>query len=328
MLLEMCVFCSGFMSFKMINKIKLTALCFSLSLGVLTVSAQESAIKFSSKTNSDKSVELSYEKQDPGTYTVLLRFRELTNTDASSEQDITIKGYSGNLLTLKPQNTGQGIGYSYASTYIRGKFEPKYDANFIYTLPYKSGVKAMVSESGFVGARYFGNTTPDDWKVYRFYTKVEDTVTAVRKGIVVDIKDLHENNVSDGVAYTSKSNDMIIEHADGTLATYRGFKKGSFVVEVGQTVFPGTALGLNSKNNSNSGFNISLMLTYLKSKEIDRSRTIQNSKSLYGFITPHFATAENADVILESRKEYNASIPAEVFKKELTKKEMKKHGVK
>lgn len=312
----------------MINKIKLAALSFSLSLGVLTVSAQESPIKFSSKTNADKSVALSYEKEDPGTYTVILKFRELNNTNASNEQDITIKGYAGNLLTMKPQNAEQGISYSYTSTYIRGKFQPKYDANFIYTLPYKAGAKAMVTESGFVGAKYFGNTTPEDWKSYHFYTKAEDTVTAVRKGVVVDIKDLHENNGSGDVAYTSKSNDMIIEHADGTLATYRGFKKGSFVVKVGQTVFPGTALGVNSKNNSNSGYNISLILSYLKSKEIDRSRTLQNFKSLYGFITPHFTTAENADVILESRKEYIVSVPVEVLKKELTKKEMKKHSVK
>ncbi|WEK18303.1 MAG: hypothetical protein P0Y49_16045 [Candidatus Pedobacter colombiensis] len=312
----------------MINKIKLAALGFSLSLGVIKVNAQENPVKISTKVNTDKSVELSYEKPDPGTYTVLVKFRDLTNTDGSNEQDFTVKGYSGNMLTLKPRDAGQSIGYGYSYTYLRGKFEPKYDADFIYVLPYKVGSKVMVAESGFVGAKYFGNTAPDDWKVYRFYSKLQDTVTAVRKGVVVEIRDLHENDISNDVAYTNKSNDLVIEHADGTIATYKGFKKGSFAVVVGETVFPGTVLGVNSKSNANSGFNIGLMLTYLKSKDIDRSRTLQNSKSLYGFITPRFATAENANVILEAKKEYNASLPAEVLKKELTKKEMKKQGVK
>lgn len=312
----------------MISKIKLTALIFSFSLSVLKVSAQDNPVKVSSKVNSDRSVDISFEKQDPGTYTVLIKFGDLTNADGSNEQDFTIKGYSGNVLTLKPRNVGQGIGYAYTSTYIRGKFEPKYDANFIYALPYKSGAKIMVAEAGFVGAKYFGNTTPADWKVYNFYSKLQDTVTAVRKGVVVDIKDLHEIETSGDLAYSSKSNSMIIEHADGTLATYKGFKKGSFAVEVGQTVFPGTALGLNTKTNPKSDFHISLMMSYLKSKEIDRTRTLQNSKSLYGFITPRFSTLEDPNVILESRKAYTAALPVEVLKRELTKKELKKLGIK
>ncbi|TCC98765.1 peptidoglycan DD-metalloendopeptidase family protein [Pedobacter hiemivivus] len=312
----------------MISKIKLAALVFSFSLGVLKVSAQDSPIKISSKINTDRSVDISFEKQDPGTYTVLVNFGDLTNADGSNEQDVTIKGYSGNLLTLKPRNAEQGIGYSYTSTYIRGKFEPKYDVNFIYVLPYKSGTKIRIAEAEFVGAKYFGNTTPADWKVYNFYSKVQDTVTAVRKGVVVDIKDLHESENSGNLVYSSKSNSMIIEHADGTLATYKGFKKGSFVVEVGQTVFPGTVLGLNAKTNPKSDFHISLMLSYLKSKEIDRTRTLQNSKSLYGFITPRFSTQEDPNVILEARKTYIAALPVEVLKKELTKKELKKQGIK
>lgn len=312
----------------MITKIKLAALFFSLSLGVLKVNAQDSPIKVSSKVNTDRSVEISFEKPDPGTYTVLINFRDLTNADGSNEQDFTIKGYSGNILTLKPRNADQGIGYSYTSTYIRGKFEPKYDANFIYALPYKSGAKIMVAEAGFVGAKYFGNTTPADWKVYNFYSKLQDTVTAVRKGVVVDIKDSYETEISGDLAYSSRSNSMIIEHADGTLANYKGFKKGSFVVEVGQTVFPGSALGLNTKTNPKSDFHVSLMLSYLKSKEIDRNRTLQNSKSVYGFITPRFSTLEDPNVILEARKTYTASLPVEVLKKELTKKELKKQGIK
>ncbi|MNK06704.1 Peptidase family M23 [compost metagenome] len=309
----------------MITRIKLTALIFSLSIGVLKVNAQDSPVKVSSKVSNDKNVELAYDKSDPGTFTILVRFKELTNTDGSNEQDFTIKGYSGNLLTLKPKVPGQGIGYSFGYTSIRGKFEPKYDSDFIYALPYKAGSKVRVAEAAFVGAKYFGNTTPADWKTYNFYIKLEDTVTAIRKGVVVEIKDLYES--SSDVAYTTKSNGLIIEHADGTLATYRGFKKGSFVVEVGQTVFPGTALGVNSKSHANNDFNISVMLTYLKSKEIDRSRTLQNSNSLYGFITPRFSTLEDSNVMLENRKTYTVSLPVEVQKKELTKKELKKQGI-
>ncbi len=289
----------------------------------MLASAQERAVTLEPKRNENQSVDFNYRKTDPGNYTVVVNFTSLTNASTPGAS-FTANDYSGRLFSLTPSNKEQGIGYGYNVSYIRGKLKPKFDPNFIYLLPYKDEAKIQVVESGFLGAMYFGDTAPDDWKAYRFYTTEQDTVTAIRKGIVVDIKDLYETIGDDGVAYTSRTNELIIEQPDGTIATYKGFKKGSFKVKVGQTVFPGTSLGLNSRYDKNGKYNVSLMITYLKSSDFDnRSTSLSKSKSFYGFITPHFLTADQADEVLVSQKLYMASTSPAVVQKEMSKKELK-----
>jgi hypothetical protein len=305
------------------NNIKVTLLSFFLSFTISIADAQETPLKIEANTNTNKSVDFNYTKSYHGTYTVVVTLNSLSNA-ANSQTEYTAYDYSGRLFTLTPINKDQGIGYSYRYSFIRGKLKPKYSADFVYLLPYKKGVNASVAESNFVGATYFGNTTPDDWKVYRFYTQKEDTVTAVRKGVVVEIKDLFDNNETTGVAFTTRTNSLTIEHADGTLATYRGFKKGSFVVKEGQTVFPETALGLNSRYDINGKFNISLMISYLKSADLtNKGSNMSNSKSFYGFITPHFNTTEGANIVLTSQNKYTAANSPEIIQKEMTKRELK-----
>jgi hypothetical protein len=299
-------------------KLKIAALVLFVCSITFGVDAQEKQVNVTYKINTDRSVDFSYEKSDPGTYTVLLKFGTLTNCNGLPEQSFTLRGYSGNFLTLKPQNKEQGIGFSYRYSYIRGKLNPKYTADFIYLLPYKKGSKITATETVWIGTKYFGKTPPEDWKSYRFYTKTEDTVTAIRKGTVVDIQDTYDVDKTNGIEFTNNANKVTIEHADGTLATYTDFKKGSIMVKLGQTVFPETALGINSEANGNGRFNISLHIIYLKSKDFE------STTSLYGFVSPHFDTSENGDTILITQKEYTAADSPEIIGKELSKRELKK----
>jgi len=302
------------------NKLYKAALSFTCLISVSICSAQEKEIALSSKTNSDRSVSINAAKRSPGTYTVVLNFRELTNTSEPGDPVYRVRHDNDNILTLNPINKNQGIGLSYSYTFIRGELKPKYNKDFVYALPYGKDRKVRAVESTFLNATYFGSTTPDDWKAYRFYTQEADTVTAIRKGIVVNVSDIYDEDTKD-LKYTSKVNTVIIEHADGTLATYKGFKKGILVKE-GQTVFPGTALGINSITNERYG--ISLLITYLKSAEIGAAKqNPKETKSLYGFITPYFCTTENANGILTSQKYYHAATTPEIIQKEMTKKEIK-----
>jgi hypothetical protein len=297
----------------------LSSLCIVTQCFSTNATAQVKELEVKTKINTDRSVDFSVDKHASGTYTLVLNFRELTNTTGISEPVYKIKNSTNSFLKLSPLSADQNIGLSYTYRYIRGELKPKYNALFLYAMPYSNGKKVRVAESSFVNATYFGSTTPDDWKVYRFYTEKADTVTSVRKGTVVSVSDLYDQDNKD-IAYTSKVNAVIIEHADGSLATYRGFKKGIFVKE-GQTVFPGTALGINSMTNDR--FNISLMLTYLKSVDFESPKNLKESKSLYGFITPYFCTVENLNGILNTQKYYTALITPEIIQKEMTKKEIK-----
>ena len=66
------------------------------------------------------------------------------------------------------------------------------------------------------------------------------------------------------------------------------------------------------------------MITYLKSAEIGAAKqNPKETKSLYGFITPYFCTAENANGVLTSQKYYTTAITPEIIQKEMSKKEIK-----
>lgn len=285
----------------------------------LNVTAQEKKVQVKTTINKDRSVSFTAEKQSYGTHTIVLNFNNLNNTSSVNNPVYKLKYSSDNFLTLTPTNRDQGIAYSYSYRYILGELNPKYNPLYIYTLPYANGKKVRVAESGFVNATYFGATTPEDWKAYRFYTETPDTVVAVRKGTVVSITDTYDEDIK-SVQYTSKVNTVVIEHLDGTIATYRGFKKGIFAKE-GQVVYPGTPLGIN--NLSNERYNISLMITYLKSVDFESRNNLAQSKSLYGFVTPHFYTVENANEVLVSQKYYTAALTPDIVQKEMTKKELK-----
>ena len=307
----------------MIKHLKFILMTLSASLSYIVLPAQEQAFTLEAKRNDDQSVDFNYRKTDPGTYTVVVNFSTLTNASRPGNS-FTARDYNDKLFSLNPTAKDQGISYNYSISYIRGKLSPKYDPNFVYLLPYKNETKVQIAEVGFLGAAYFGDTAPEDWKAYRFYTENQDTVTAIRKGIVVDIKDLYETSDDNKVTYTSKTNELIMEHPDGTLATYRGFKKGSFAVKVGETVFPGTPLALNSKYDTNGKYNISIMISYLKSIDFgNRPATLSKSKSFYGFVNPHFLTKDQKPEILVPQKTYSVASSLDAIQKEMTKKELK-----
>ncbi len=288
--------------------------------------AQDDALKVNYYVNPNRNVELSYEKADPGTYTVVLDFTTLVNSSGSERRILTASGRAGRLETLTPTNKDQSITFSYKYSYIRGKLKPKINNDIIYVLPYRKGAKTKAYESTFVNATYFGNTTPDDWKAYHFYTDTEDTIAAVRKGTVVNIKDTYDTDKPNEVAYKSSLNEIMIEHGDGTLATYRGFKKGSFKVSVGQVVFPGMALGLNSKYTESRPYAVYLIITYLKSADLEgaRGQSLATTKSLYGLITPNFYIDQNPKgAVLRSGQQYEVESTPEIVTKEMTKREIK-----
>ncbi|RZL32796.1 MAG: hypothetical protein EOP00_33540, partial [Pedobacter sp.] len=127
----------------MINK-SITKLSI-VSLLAIGAQAQEAKLTVTTATNSDKSVRFNFDKADPGTNTLVLNFKQLTNSSGSQTQSFTINGYGGSFLTLNPVNKDQYIGMSYSYRYFRGKFNPKYDVNFIYLLPYQNEIQVKAS---------------------------------------------------------------------------------------------------------------------------------------------------------------------------------------
>lgn len=292
------------------------------------ISAQDYAVKLSSKRLDNKNVEIFYEKSKPGSYTVALKFSAITNTYQSAESVLPVNSSSGILLTLRPVDKEQSINYGYTYSYILGKLNPKIKEDFCYILPYKIGKKVRVGEMGFVNERYFGAEKSSDWKSYSVSTKQQDTVTAIRKGMVVQIIDTFDDTNLEGVAYTSAKNKIIVEHEDGTLLRYSGFKKGSVSVELGEVVLPGSVLGINALSR-NAYYSISLLLYYLNSANFEslQGQTLSNPKSLNKILTPKFTFDGITCDLIENQKEYTVFSNEEIITRELSNKELKKYKV-
>lgn len=154
----------------------------------------------------NKSVTFSYVNDIPGSVYVVLKFNQLTNSSSDVIKQ-TIKGYGGELVTLQPNNLKEHISFSYSYRTLRGDVNAKPDTTFKYILPFKNGRNIKVRELSYLGKR-FGGTEPKNWQSFQFLAKPNDTVYAIRKGLVVSIKDGEKPSTDNRkeYGYKSKSN--------------------------------------------------------------------------------------------------------------------------
>lgn len=285
--------------------------------------SQKKSIAIKTKKNKDKSVDFYYEKNVPGSYYLTIKFTSLENSGMNTFREV-IKYRSGHLFTLTPNDADKNIRFSYKTSWIRGVPNPKTDSLFTYTLPFKKGKHVVIHESNNVGEKYFGDQKPINWKSYIIYRKQADTVTSMRKGVVVKIRNKFTADTSVTKRYTSKTNSVLIEHEDGTFANYKGFKKDAFLVKLGQEVFPQTNLGvLDVFNNSyRLYFSVSyLVIDKINSKE---KNTVTNRKRQHAYITPYYYTDSGSSQLVDKTK-YKIMFDEEIFLKEFSKKELKKY---
>lgn len=289
--------------------------------------AQVQNITINRTVKEDKSIDLNYEKILPGSYYVVIEFSEMSNCYTNEYKGV-VTGYSGRLLSLKPINAQQGISYSLKYSSIMGVPNPKADSLFQYSLPFKMGKKVKIYEAGNIGEKYFGAEKPTNWKSYVVHFKNPDTIFSMRKGIVVKLTNEYEDDASITKHFTSKRNSIIIEHEDGTFAEYKGFKKNSFKVKLGQIVYPQTQLGtieLFNKSENNYRFDFCIYYLFnLKSIGNNEKQTLKNNGSRYKFLTPKFLTSDGLTTV-ESKKEYTASFNETILLQEMTRSEKKKY---
>lgn len=289
------------------------------------INAQSSKVTY--QRNEDKSISFSFEKDQAGSSYVLLKFNSLTNASASLERK-QVKGFSGNLMLLRPIDEKKGISFSYRARFIRGTVRAKPDYDFKYILPFKNGNTVKVKNLNYLGKK-FGNKSPKNWRSFQFSPKVNDTVVAIRKGVVVTIKDGFKANTSGVYDYKSKANYIIIEHKDGTLARYSVLKANSFMVDVGDTVYPSTSLGIVGTYDTDDNVQLRLSVYYLDDKikdfefDLGGNQTLANQVHLYNYVDPIFFVNAGSPVKLSPNNEYMGFSSEDLIKSEMSKRELK-----
>ena len=285
--------------------------------------AQERVIEINAVRNENNTVDFFYKKNKPGSYTIKVELTNLSNSNNSTDIEEVVENSSGKLFSLRPANPAIGIGYGYKFVYVMGNSRVKVDSLFQYILPFSKGKKVTVYESSNLNEKYFGSEKIESWKSYSSSSKTIDSVFAMRKGIVVDVINAFENDTITKMLYTSKTNTIKIEHEDGTYALYKGFKKNSFKVKLGDLVYPSTMLGtLNKFNNENYTLHFTI---YYLNKELSftpSKQTLKTAKSSNAFVTPYFFTQEGVIQIVP-RNTYTADYNEAIITKEMSKKEIK-----
>jgi len=129
-----------------------------------------------------------------------------------------------------------------------GSKDAKHDKNYIYRLPYEIGTKEMVSQ-GFNGK--FSHYKQSQYAV-DFNLKIGTKVYAAREGRVVKIKS-NSNLGGANRRFEKDANYIIIEHKDGTLATYSHLKQNGVIIKVGVKIKKGQLLGYSGKTGYAQG---------------------------------------------------------------------------
>lgn len=288
--------------------------------------SQNNSVEITTERNKDQSIDFFYEKNDFGSFFLNLTFNQLENATPTSYKG-NLNAYSGKFFSIRPLNSNSSIGFSYKYTWIRGILNPKIDTGFVYLLPVAKGKTVKALHHSNIDKKYFGGVEPKNWKSFQFDVEPGDTVFSARKGLVVEVNDGIDPDSSVSVSYCTKSNSILIEHEDGTLASYYVLKKSSLMVKPGQVVYPHTPLALAGTYDVESNSQIRFYVYYLVEENLEKPDkiTFATKKNYYAFVNPLFYTSEG-NVCLEARQDYTSDFKEEHILKELTKREKKKLG--
>lgn len=296
------------------------------SFFTIELCAQVHTIELETIRNKDKSVSFSYKKYAHGTYYLNMWFTRLENANARTYKR-NITGMVGNIITIEPSNNDLHINLSYRYWYIRGKLKPKIDLDFVYLLPLSSQKAFKVSHLSNLNAKYFGAKKPKNWNAYCFYEDIGDTVYAARKGIIVQIKNEHDYLTEYSVSYQSTVNKILVEHPDGTLASYEGFHKDHIFLQEGDKVYPRTPLGTLAQYDDRAKAQLRFSIYYLDfvSPGMEQPTTYRDKIQHYAYLVPKFLTNKGLEY-LQRDETYKAVDDKEIKEKELTRKELKKRA--
>ena len=278
--------------------------------------------------NNDNSVSFNYKKNVVGSYLVILDFSNLSNTRAQRRVSKILKNNSGSLfLKLKPINDENSIGFQYRTMYFKGSVNSKVNEDYPYILPFNKGDKITPRDLYSIENRYLNEEVPEGWKSYSFTFNEKKEVKAIRKGIVIEIKDTYTPDYSIEASFYSEQNSISIEHIDGTVATYKGFDKNTIQLKEGEMVYPQTTLGQLVKYDKREIYRLYLTLYSYTTKD-NISLFNLNSSDDYEitYLTPKFYVRNSLE-ILKDNNEYLVDFDEKTQFKEMRKKEIKKFKI-
>ncbi|MGB5982228.1 MAG: M23 family metallopeptidase [Nonlabens sp.] len=148
--------------------------------------------------------------------------------------------------------------------------------DFPYELPFPKKKKYKIIQ-GFNGT--FTHNKASSRYAVDFKIAVGDTISAARPGIVINTKDQFKEH--GGKSFRNKANQIIIYHDDGTMAFYVHFDYEGVLVELGDRVEAGQAIGISGWTGYSTtphlhfvvrNFNTSIPIRFRKGRKLGRKK--------------------------------------------------------
>lgn len=281
------------------------------------VRAQQPRIR--TERSDGKSVEFYLDdKTRPGTLTVFLTLKELSNCNTpigTTKYEVLYAGTR--LLTLRPADDSRGVGYGYSYRCFYGPVDGKVDTAFVYRMPTTVRWPTRVSR----GVSVYDRFRKEKLGALGLHFEMEkgDTVYAMRRGTVVEVKIAQRRNDAPVVSFTSESTSVLVEQPDGSLAWYVCLDGDNLLVGEGDEVLPGTPLALAGSYDGEH-YKVSVQTYWWQTNPDPDTR--EKTRVVRRRFFPCFATTDGTVCI--EKGIYQSVETEELVTREMTKKELKK----
>lgn len=289
--------------------------------GLSTLQAQPSVLTMSTRSGGGK-IALIADKQSPGTLTTFLYFTTAGNARKELEPIRLFRiTESGTLFEIPDSVRGKPNDNQYRYWCLYGYHSTDLDSSFIYRLPFSEYRKGPVEANQLYTPPQ--ERKPNDYIGYQFILNEGDTILAARKGIVVHIgydTIPPEQNVDS--RYRAWSNEVMVEHNDGTLGWYYVLDKESILVREGDWVYPGTPIGFPGSYSGGPPHARFVVLYPGINPDFDTDNIYKTWPLKYYGFTPYFLTRDGVRKLQEEGY-YRAASSDALVRREMTRKEIK-----
>lgn len=183
-------------------------------------------------------------------YTVQVKFEVFENMTSSIPLPATIiiepLAEKQFLLSVRQKSQAKSWRYKFQYRFDQGNLlTTTHDDAYVYLLPYKSQRTHKLMQG------YFGKFSHSGTHALDFEMPEGTTIVAAREGVVIEVKeDSNEGGLTRD--YIDKGNFVLIYHEDGTFGSYYHLKRNGALVEAGQKIERGDAIGLSGNTGWSS----------------------------------------------------------------------------
>lgn len=276
--------------------------------------SQDLFVTFS--TNQRNDVIFSYEKNFPGSATIILGFKKVENALISSTISTTVRGSEGRFFILNSVDRARPIKFLFEVRYFRGSILKKVKKYPKYSIPFKDGADVTVEDLKVQDHAKLVTANGEKWMGFKYRSSKPDSVISIRAGVVSELMNNHQN--PDDRDPWVNANFVTVEHLDGSIARYWGFQKGNIKVNVGDQVKPGDLIGIMDDGESQ----LHLTVYYIKSYDIDL--TVDPLTDIEGFdfqyVNPTVVHQKGAGRLKEGQN-YISLMNSDLISSEMTEEE-------